>query len=254
MQHIIKILTFLTVVTLSTSCLKVQHLATYESSNQLISEHSHTAKDSAMLAFVEPFRLEMEFQMNEVIGHTANELMRKQPDGPLNRVVADIIHDYAESALERDIDFAVQNYFGLRVNSLPDGPLTLGHLYELMPFENYLVVLEVPGYVVQELCNLIASNDGWPISYGLSFRIKDGNAHAIMVSGKEIDPNKTYRIATNDYLANGGDNALFFRDYPQISTGLLIRDVMIDHIRTLSLKDELLMDLGRGNRIHMDAP
>ena len=254
MQYIIKILVFLTIVTWSSSCLEVQHLSIYESSNQPISDYSFEDKDSAMLAFVEPFRLEMESQMNEVIGQTANKLVRKQPDGPLNRVVADIIHEYAESALEKDIDFAVQNYFGLRVNSLPEGPLTLGHLYELMPFENYLVVLEVPGHVVQKLCNLIASNDGWPISYGLSFRIKDGNAHSILVSGKEIDPNKTYRIATNDYLANGGDNALFFRDYPQISTGLLVRDLMIDHIRTLSLRDELLMDLGRGNRILMDAP
>lgn len=241
-------------VLLGSSCSKVQHLAFYESSNIVISQDAIFGKDSAMLAFIEPFRMEMEAQMNEVIGHTTNELLRKQPDGPLNRVVADIIHDYAESAVEKDIDFAVQNYFGLRVNSLPEGPLTLGHLYELMPFENYLVVLEVSGHVVQELCDLIASFDGWPISHGLSFRIKNGNAHSIMIRGREIDPNKTYRIATNDYLANGGDNALFFRDYPQISTGLLIRDVMIDHIRTLSLKNEYLMDLGRGNRIHIDAP
>ncbi len=241
-------------VLLASSCSKVQHLAVVESSNFVVSEDSHIPKDSVLLVFIEPYRLQMETQMNEVVGQTRAELVRMQPDGPLNRLVADVIHDYAQIAVQEEIDFAVQNYFGLRINSLPEGNITLGNLYELMPFENYLVVLDVPGTVVEELCNLIASNDGWPVSHGLSFAIKDGNAHSIMVDGKKIDKQKIYRIATNDYLANGGDNALFFRDYAQISTGLLIRDVLIDHIRSLTLKGEFLEDKDSESRIFFDAP
>jgi len=241
-------------VVLSSSCSRVQHLASAESSNIHVSDQFHPHKDTAILLFVEPYRQQFESKMNETIGHSAEKLERMQTDGPLNRVVADIIHKYAETAIEGNIDFAVQNYYGLRINSLPKGPLTLGLLYELMPFENYLVILEVPGSVVKELCDLIASNSGWPVSHGLSFGIKDGNAQSIMVGGRALENDRIYRIATNDYLANGGDQALFFRAFPNKNTGLLIRNILIDHIRTLELKGEYLKDNHPANRIFLDAP
>src|SRR5690606_17080949 len=85
--------------------------------------------------------------------------------------------------------------------------------------------------LTQDLLNRIAEKGGWPVSKSLSFTIQDEKARDVLINGKPIDPSKTYNIATNDYIANGGDNCDFLIDAPRTSTGLLVRDVLIQNLR-----------------------
>lgn len=227
----------------------MQHLAQVDNRNYTLDEYTHPDVDSAVLLKIEPYRLQMERIMGEKIGHADSRLYKAHPDGPLNRWFADVIHDEAEIRSDRPVDFVVQNYYGLRVEEIPKGEITLGMIYQLMPFENYLVMQDIPGTVVLELCNLIAGNDGWPVSRGISFEIVGGRADNIRIGDRPLDLEKSYRLATNDYLANGGDQCEFLRDFEQINTGVLVRDLIIDHIRGLTEDGENVRELDAEPRI-----
>lgn len=215
-----------------TSCSKVHHLANVENTNYQLEESVHPEVDSAVLHVIAPYKQTLEKTMGEEIGIARDTLYRTHPDGSLNRWVADVMHKGAEEHSDRPIDFAVQNFYGLRIERIPQGPISLGLIYELMPFENYLVMQDIPGTVVEELCNLIAGYGGWPVSKGLSFVISDGVADSIIVKGEPLNVDKIYRIATNDYVANGGDHCVFLTPFEAINTGVLVRELLVEHIES----------------------
>lgn len=132
-----------------------------------------------------------------------------------------------------EVDFALQNYGGLRLPSLAKGELTVGEVYELMPFDNQLVVLNLNGVVMKKLVDAIADKNGWPVSRGLSFVIEDRKATDILINGQPFDPSKTYRAAVPDYVANGGDQSDYLTDLDQEESGVFIRDIIIEHLEEL---------------------
>ena len=69
---------------------------------------------------------------------------------------------------------------------------------------------------------------GWPVS-GLSFQIKENKAVNILVNNEPVQLTKNYTLATNDYLANGGDGMTFLKLIPQKQTGKLFRDAIMEY-------------------------
>ena len=128
----------------------------------------------------------------------------------------------------------------MRVPFIAAGPITKGKIYELMPFDNMLTIAEVPGDVVQLLCNKIAAAKGWPVS-GIRFTIKDGAAEQITVGGQPLDEHRIYKLAINDYIAKGGDNCDFLTTVKKRYTTIFLRDVLIAYVVTLE---------GQGRPLH----
>ena len=109
------------------------------------------------------------------------------------------------------------------------GDLTVGDIYEVMPFDNKLVILNLSGDKTLMLLNRIADYGGWPISSNLTFSIEDDKATNIMIKGKPFDIKKSYRVALPDYTANGGDRCKFLKEEPQIDNDKMIRDLIIEY-------------------------
>ena len=85
---------------------------------------------------------------------------------------------------------------------LPAGDLTYGKLFEALPFENRVAVISLTGETLEELVlALLNSGHGFPQVSGLSIT----HAGVARCGGKRLDPKKTYTVATNDFLAAGGD-------------------------------------------------
>mgnify|MGYP000624788766 CR=1 FL=1 len=197
--------------------------------------------DEEVDEIIAPYKAQLDKQMNEIIAIAPTDLYKSRPNSNMGNWFTDVVHAYADAELG-DIDFAAQNYGGLRVPSLSSGPITVGEIFELMPFENLLVVLEVDGETLQLFLDRIAEKGGWPISHGLKFTIDNEKATNIVVRGEEFNPDRTYRIAIPDYIANGGDNCYFFKDLPR-ETDMLIRDIVIDYLRE---------NVGPNNKISID--
>jgi len=196
--------------------------------------------DSGMLRLTQVYRDSINKSMNEVIGRLEGTLEKKQPSGSLNNFIADALLVMAREKVNANTDVALVNYGGMRVNQLAAGPVTRGKIFELMPFDNYLIVQELRGDVFQSFLDLVAERGGWAIA-GCSFDIRNKKAVNIRIAGKPLDATKTYYVANSDYVANGGDNANMLRTLPQQNTGYLMRDAIIDYVRALQAQGKTIL-------------
>lgn len=189
-------------------------------------------KDTAYLTFLSPYRKNVDSLMNGVIGYVEKNLDKKLPEGELGNFMVDAFFIMAKEKYKTPIDVAFMNHGGIRLNQLPEGNITTGRIYELMPFDNLLILQKVKGNVLQEFLDLIASHGGWPVA-GLTMQIRNKKAIEVLVGGKKIDPEQVYTIVNSDYVANGGGDAVMLKNIPQISNGYLFRDALFDYIKLL---------------------
>lgn len=135
---------------------------------------------------------------------------------------------------QKNLDFILLNSGGIR-SIIPKGAVTARNAYEVMPFENNLTVVTLKGEQVLELLNyFIAEHKPHPVS-GIQFTISnDKKPTQIKIQGQDFDPAKNYTVGTNDYLANGGDNMLFFKKgLERIDLNYKLRDVLIDYFKSV---------------------
>ena len=105
----------------------------------------------------------------------------------------------------KDVDFAIMNKGGIRVD-MPQGTITEGLINSMFPFDNRYMVLEIKGSDLLDGLQSMANRGGDAMSKEL--RVVYNNKAQIVsakLNGKDIKPNKKYKMVTIDYLANGGD-------------------------------------------------
>ncbi|MBM3417185.1 MAG: hypothetical protein FJY20_12310 [Bacteroidetes bacterium] len=196
-------------------------------------------QDSAMRAFLRPYSEEVNKTMNDVVGIADISLDKKQPECTLGNFMADAFLIMAGEKYNTKVDAAFLNFGGMRLTQLPAGNVTTGKIFELMPFDNLLILQKLKGDVLQQFLDLTASRGGWPVA-GITLQIKDlpagqtgKKAANVMIGGQPLDPDATYTTVNSDFVANGGDNAEMLRTVPQITNGYLMRDALFDYIRKL---------------------
>lgn len=191
---------------------------------------STTVDDPDYVQFYAPYKKQLEVEMNRVVGRATVSLTKPSevPETLLGNFFADVLLAQARKQVP-DAEFAFGTKGGLRIE-LNQGPITIGNLFELMPFENEIVVLELTGEKVQQLAQFIAATGGQPVS-GIRMEIENGIATNIRIGGKPIGPNQTYKLVTYDYLANGGDNSRGLDDpINRTNLGIKVREALIDYV------------------------
>jgi 2',3'-cyclic-nucleotide 2'-phosphodiesterase (5'-nucleotidase family) len=165
--------------------------------------------------------------MNQVVARTTKELHHFQPISPMGIWAAEAIHQQSSIYAGHKMDITCFGHNGLRIKSLPQGNITRGKLFELMPFDNNLAILEVDSVLLQQFLNLAAFKGGWPVA-GASFEIKDKKAQNILIRGEPLRSGKIYKLATSDYVATGGENAFFLKTAQRVILPKLMRDAFIE--------------------------
>jgi 2',3'-cyclic-nucleotide 2'-phosphodiesterase (5'-nucleotidase family) len=194
---------------------------------------STIAPDAGAADYIKPYHDKVVSEMQQVIGKAPVALGKNPGENPIVNFVADLQRTAASQYFKGEvIDLGVMTNGGMR-NALPAGDITLGNVFELMPFENELIVLDAPGPVVQQLFDYSA-----PIGMAVSGAVytvgPDKKPQNILIGGQPFNPAKTYRIAISDYLAGGGDRMDFLKAAKLRHTGLLLRTVIIDYIKGLT--------------------
>lgn len=189
--------------------------------------------DTALINLVQPYSIEVNRTMNNVIGFTPATMTKRLPESGLGNFMADCMKDMATQKFGLPVDIAFMNQGGIRA-SINKGNITVVNVYELMPFDNLLVIQELKGSVIEALMNHIAADGGWPISKGSSFKIKNKQAVDIVINGKPLDRNATYITANSDYIAQGGSDAAMLKAFPFQNKGYLIRDALIEYIKQIT--------------------
>ena len=187
-------------------------------------------KDPAAVALLQPYSERVNKTMNDVIGTAVKSLDKKQPESTLGNFMVNAFLAMAIEKYNVKVDVAIMNYGGMRLVQLPAGPVTTGKIFELMPFDNILLLQKMKGAVLQQFLDLAAAKNGWPVA-GMTMQIRNDKAVNVMIGGRPLDPEAEYTVANSDFLANGGDNTDMFRGIPVISNGYLMRDALFDYIK-----------------------
>lgn len=182
-------------------------------------------------------------EMDKVINYCSIAMEVGCPEGLLGNFISDLAILYIRknfSKNEFNPDFCVLNNGGFR-STLNKGAITIGDIFQIMPFDNHLLILEIKGeemndlikYIKDKSTTNISRKSGVPLS-GIRLKISGDKVTRCMISNKMYDPLKTYKILTTNYLASGGDDMVFLKNCKTLlNTKLLLRDVIIRYIEEL---------------------
>jgi 5'-nucleotidase/UDP-sugar diphosphatase len=210
----------------------------------------------AVNAIVEKYMKKVDAVLDETIGEALADLdgeSVRQQETDLGDLIADIIKNTAHA------DAAIIGGGSIRT-SIKKGEIKIKHVYAVSPFNNYVVAVRLTGRQIREaLENGVSAIDDsagrFPQVSGLSFvynrsapvgsRVKE-----VMINRHKTDPDKEYIVATDDFLAAGGDGYKVFgeavrasKDYSDVggmmkgdklaysNSGKWVRDVIIDYIK-----------------------
>jgi 2',3'-cyclic-nucleotide 2'-phosphodiesterase (5'-nucleotidase family) len=190
--------------------------------------------------FIKPYREHINKDLDNVLSYCPETLDKST--GKLQTTIGCFMADAClqrgnlifKAREKKDIDICFLNHGGIRA-ILPKGNVTARTAFEIMPFENSLVVMALKGEQIIELANyFITEKKPHPIS-GMTFTITKNNTPInILIQGKPIEKDKIYYVATNDYLANGGDSMNFFKKSVQkYDLNYKLRDILIDYFKSV---------------------
>lgn len=197
-----------------------------------VSEVYTVEDDQAILNIIEPYKIELEDEMSEILGFAAYELPKGKPECLLSNFLADAILEECRKISEDTIDFCVLNYGGLRLPGLPEGNISKRLIYELLPFDNYMSVLELDKTTLQLFFDHIATKGGWPVSKEIAFKLDTTllKATNITINEHAIGEKDTYKVVMPDYIANGGDQCSMLKPVTKNNLKLLLREAMLNYL------------------------
>lgn len=231
-----KLISILSITILLSSCKQDYYLTKIEGKQIAVSDTLE--KDASYEDMIKPFRESVNKDLDNVISY-APETYTKN-DGEFNTAIgnlmADIVYEQANPIFNKrtgkNIDAVILNHGGIR-SIISKGNITTRTAFEVMPFENSIVVVELKGRQLDSMMVYLSkAKRAHPVN-GVKLKLdKDFNITQALVKGQPIKADKTYYLATNDYLYDGGDRMRFFR--PNDSAYVLdykIRNAMVDYFK-----------------------
>ena len=191
-------------------------------------------QDSAYLLDLAPIKANMEHELNIPIGYAPEALQVYAPECPMLNWASDALLAVARERCPYPVDVAVVNICGMRCEWAA-GDITFRNVFELMPFDNMLVVLTLKGNDLQQLCEIFASTGGQGIAGMRIKAVGDKTMQQevrVTINGKALDMDRTYTVATSDYLSQGNDGMLPLKYHTQCwNSQEKIRDLYIEYIK-----------------------
>lgn len=188
--------------------------------------------------YIAPYRTRINKDLDSVLAYCPETLDKSS--GVWQTKIGDFLADVTlqrsrfvfDKRENKTIDICLLNHGGIRA-VLPKGNVTSRTAFEIMPFENSALVLELKGEQLVEMANFIVlEKKPHPIS-GISFTIDSQNkVKNIQVNNQDLILDKTYYVVTNDYLANGGDNMAFLKKTTKTyDLNYKLRNILIDYFK-----------------------
>jgi 2',3'-cyclic-nucleotide 2'-phosphodiesterase (5'-nucleotidase family) len=176
-------------------------------------------------SLIQPYKDSLSVEMNVVIAETTTDFIVERPGSNLGNWVTDAIFvNQTRTVRLSDPVFVLLNTGGLRA-SLNKGPITIGDIFKLMPFDNELVWVKLPMSVLPEIQAYLIKSGGEPIA---NAQMEKG----ILTLNGGREGATHFWVITSDYLKNGGDKMTFFSKAEDVMlTGKVIRNCLIDEAK-----------------------
>jgi 5'-nucleotidase / UDP-sugar diphosphatase len=204
-------------------------------------------EDAEIASIIAEHKRQLDAKLNGIIGQTAVPLdgnCRWSPPGESTNFGSLVGYVMAQSS---GSDVAVFNAGSIR-KSIDTGNITSGDVYTALPFANSVVKLDLRGTDLSEIlqrgADLEEGSGGRLQTYAITYGLQEGKVKIGKVAGKDFDPDRMYSVATNDFLAAGGDGYSTFKEkgrnaYP---TAMPLSDILVDYIKQNSALTKELLD------------
>ncbi len=182
--------------------------------------------DAGVLARVKELKAPIEEKMSQVVAETSapidgdrNNCRVKECE--MGNLVSDAVLDRTKG---QGVQIVISNSGGLRA-SIDAGPVTMGEVVSVLPFQNTVATFQLSGKdlvasleggvsEIEEIKGKFPQVAGLKYTFDKSVKPNEGRIKSVEVmedgAWKPIDPAKTYTIATNNYVRQGGDGYKLF--------------------------------------------
>jgi 5'-nucleotidase / UDP-sugar diphosphatase len=203
--------------------------------------------DPVVAAIVSKARQEVAPVKNQLVGKTTVSLDHNR-EGQESSLLGQWTTDRMRDATGADIAF--QNAGGLRTG-IPAGDITLGNFYEVLPFDNTLVTVDMTGAQIMKVLQHgmfspkigMVQFSGIKVTWDSSLPATGRILAVTLPDGTPLAPDRSYKVVTNDFMAAGGDKFTMFREGKNmVDTNIPLRDALADYLRKNNLISPRLDD------------
>ena len=203
-------------------------------------------QDSLIIKTFTPYKEKMIKEITSVISYAPKNLVRTDGNlqSTLGNLIADLSYEKSNELFKKEtgksVDFSMSTYGGIR-SGIFKGNVTVSNAFELMPFDNTFVVVEITGEKIMELFDyFLEKQRAHPLSKHVQLTIQN-KKYKVTINGKKLDKNKTYFVATSNYLQKGGDNMTFFANPISLfESNFLVREGITEYFKS---QDTLVSNL-----------
>jgi 2',3'-cyclic-nucleotide 2'-phosphodiesterase (5'-nucleotidase family) len=222
-----------------------------------VSDLSEIIAKQDVLDLIAEYQKEVDLVQSEVIGRSTVKLegtrdLVRTSETNLGNLITDAILSKSGA------DLVLTNGGGIRA-SIEAGDITRKNVFDVLPFGNLIAVKEVPGSVIKDMLEFSVrlypeSNGGFLHSAGLTFAFDESKeplsrVHDIKIQGKALEANKMYKLATNDFMAAGGDGYTMMSNYPIVAEMVSLEEALADYIAEIGGT----ISIQKQNRIRVEA-
>ncbi len=204
--------------------------------------------DSAAMQLLLHYREAVDSIVSPVVGRSEVAMEAGRPESLLGNWVADAMMDFSDFDGGGRADLGIVNVGSLR-RSVPQGDVTRGDVMLIIPFQDNLAVAYLTGRDLLSLMEEIALTGGEAVSHEVRMTMTpDGRLKEVSIGGLPIDEERTYRVVTLDYLAEGNDRMPSFAKAGRVEIGdQCIRDILVESVQrsgviTSSLEDRIKVE------------
>jgi 2',3'-cyclic-nucleotide 2'-phosphodiesterase (5'-nucleotidase family) len=219
---------FLIAIFFAVSCNTSYKTENVQYSNYRIQQYDEGSR--SLTSVVKPYSDSVNKLMNVVIGYNAAQLEKKSEANTLGFFMTDAYLEMAKQKVDPKVDAAFMNSGGIRLPEIPAGAITQGKIFELMPFDNLMVLLKVKGSLLKQYLDTLAANEG-VIESGITMQIVNKTVQQVFVGGKPLDLNGDYTIVHSDYVAM---NSNLLKNIHRSANGYLLRDALLDYVKFIN--------------------
>lgn len=187
--------------------------------------------DTEVANLIETYNSQLKEEFSKVVGETLVDLVRNyNEESNVGNAICDAMLEASKAQI------AFQNSGGIRID-IPKGKITMEQVYSLLPFDNVLVEMDLTGKDILDLLEQSATLEkgilqvaGIKVKYDMK-RPVGSRVIEVFVNEEPLNPNKVYRVVTNDFLAAGGDKFTAFTRGKNITYGDMLRDVFVEYLK-----------------------
>lgn len=216
------------------SCHKAVRPISCTGENILIDSSFDVIQDTGYIAHLSSIKARLEEELRIPIGYAPQPLLVYRPECSMLNWACDALLSMARQSYSGRVDMSVVNIGGMRCEWAA-GDVTYKDVFELMPFDNELVVLTLTGAEILRLCEGFVSAGGEGVA-GLRLVSQGGQLESVLIGGKVIVPTAYYTVATSDYLSQGNDHMDALAGYVDIwRSEQKIRDLYIRYVQQVHI-------------------